>query len=163
MTAGSGGNRQKGISYGASATEVLLLSDPGTHAELGIPRYLARERSLPLLRRVERLPGDMTFTGGNQAILDRVSRPEIHLFTKTSGRAPISGTLCVRRVDYVPASRDGRPWQAIVFRLVRTCRDSRSTFNPLSNRSSSVSPVDCFRPVSVISRTTLSMSGWFGS
>ncbi len=34
---------------------------------------------------------------------------------------------------------------------------------PASNRSSSGSPVDCFRPASVISRVTVSSLGWFGS
>ncbi len=113
---GLGGNRQKGISYGAAATEVLLLSDPGTHAEWGY-RDTWQGTDSYLYYGEWSGSGDMTFTGGNQAILDR--SPEIHLFTKTSGGHQYQGRFACEGWDHVPASRDGRPWQAIVFRLVR--------------------------------------------
>jgi hypothetical protein len=114
---GLGGNRQKGISYGATATEVLLMSDPGTHADWGY-RDTWQGTDRYLYYGEWSGTGDMTFTGGNQAILDR--SPEIHLFTKTGGGHQYQGRFACEGWDHVPASRDGRPWQAIVFRLVRT-------------------------------------------
>jgi hypothetical protein len=113
---GLGGNRQKGISYGANATEVLLLSDPGTHAEWGY-RDSWQGPNRYLYYGEWSGTGDMTFSGGNQALLDR--SPEIHLFTRTSNGHEYAGRFACEGSDFVPASRDGRPWTAIVFRLVR--------------------------------------------
>jgi hypothetical protein len=113
---GLGGNRQKGISYGANATEVLLLSDPGTHAEWGYRDSWQGPDRFAYYGEWNGA-GDMTFSGGNQAILDR--SPEIYLFTRTTNGHEYAGRFACEGWDYVPASRDGRPWKAIVFRLSR--------------------------------------------
>ena len=113
---GLGGNRQKGISYGADATEVLLFSDPASHEKWG---YRDSWQGSDAYRYYGEWSGtgDMTFTGGNQAIVDR--SPELHLFTKTHAGHIYAGRFSCRRSELVPGYRDGKQWTAIVFDLVR--------------------------------------------
>jgi hypothetical protein len=114
--AGLGGNRQKGISYGANATEVFLFSDPGTREEWGY-RDSWQGRDAYVYYGEWSGAGDMSFVGGNKAMLDR--SPEIHLFTRVANGHQYAGRFAVERSDTIPASRDGRQWNAIVFRLRR--------------------------------------------
>ncbi len=113
---GLGGNRQKGISYGADSTEVLLFSDPGSHAQWG---YRDSWQGSNAYRYYGEWSGsgDMTFTGGNQAIVDR--SPELHLFTKALAGHAYAGRFSCRRWELVPGYRDGKQWTAIVFDLAR--------------------------------------------
>jgi hypothetical protein len=113
---GLGGNRQKGISYGANSTEVLLFSDPSTDAHWG---YRDTWQGSEVYRYYGEWSGsgDMTFSGGNQAIVDR--SPELHLFTRTATGHMYAGRFTCRRWDLVPGYRDNHEWTAIVFELVR--------------------------------------------
>jgi len=115
------GNRQKGISYPASGTYVLLFSDPSKAAEWGYRdswtgpntyRYYGEWNGT----------GDMRMRGGNLAIVER--SPEIYLFVKAPNGHRYAGVFEVRSEERVPATRDGKQFMAIVFALAR--RGSRS-------------------------------------
>ena len=79
---GWGGNRQSGISYPAGGEHVLLFSDPAKAKEHGY-----RDRWTPdgIYHYYGEWSGtgDMTLSGGNQAIIDR--SPELHLFIAAPG------------------------------------------------------------------------------
>jgi hypothetical protein len=113
---GLGGNRQKGISYPASGTYCLLFSDPSKVTEYGYHdqplgsdgyRYFGEWSG----------SGDMTMTGGNQAIVDR--SPELYLFTTASCGRVFRGRFKVDSWETARASRDGHEANAIVFILGR--------------------------------------------
>jgi len=116
-SAGLGGNQQKGISYPAGGTYVLLFSDPDSTREWGYKdswlggdayRYYGEWSGT----------GDMLFTGGNLAIVER--SPEIHLFVKVTGGHRYEGRFARVSDDQVPTARDGREYSALVFRLERS-------------------------------------------
>jgi hypothetical protein len=113
---GLGGNRQKGISYPANGSYVLLFSDPNSVDEWGY-------RDGPdgpdgyLYYGEWNGTGDMLLSGGNAAILDR--SPQIYLFVRTPpGHRYLGRFLCLS-TEQRPATRDGREYQAIVFHLRR--------------------------------------------
>jgi hypothetical protein len=114
--AGLGGNQQKGISYPASGTYVMLFSDPGSEHEWGYRdgpmgsdgyRYYGEWNGT----------GDMLPTGGNAAIVDR--SPEIYLFVKGDGGHYFRGRHSCLGVEHRPAARDGKEYSAFVFELRR--------------------------------------------
>ena len=114
--AGLGGNQQKGISYPAAGTYVMLFSDPGSEHEWGYRdgptgsdgyRYYGEWSGT----------GDMLPTGGNAAIVDR--SPEIYLFVKGDGGHYFRGRYACHDVEHRPAVRDGREYSALVFELRR--------------------------------------------
>lgn len=114
---GWGGNRQSGISYPAYGEHVLLFSDPSKAKEHGY-----RDRPTPdgIYHYYGEWSGtgDMTLSGGNQAILDR--SPELHLFIAAKGGHRYEGQFeCLGHVPEV-TTRDGREFRAIVFLLKRT-------------------------------------------
>jgi hypothetical protein len=116
-TSGLGGNRQKGISYPADGTHVLLFSDPDSVAEWG---YRDTWLGPDTYRYYGEWDGsrDMLMRGGNLAIVAR-SR-EIYLFVKAPGGHRYAGKFeCVSR-ESVPTAREGREFLAIVFTLRRT-------------------------------------------
>ena len=114
--AGLGGNRQKGISYPADGTHVLLFSDPDSahnwgykDSWLGVDgyRYYGEWSGV----------GDMLSIGGNLALVER--SPEIYLFVKVPNGHQYAGVFECIGEDRTPAVRDGREYLAIVFALVR--------------------------------------------
>ena len=113
---GWGGNRQSGISYPAGGEHVLLFSDPAKAKEHGY-----RDRWTPdaIYHYYGEWSGtgDMTLSGGNQAIIDR--SPELHLFIAAPGGHQYEGQF--ECVGYEPekTTRDGREFRAIVFLLKR--------------------------------------------
>jgi hypothetical protein len=113
---GWGGNRQSGISYPANGEHVLLFSDPAKAKEHGY-----RDRWTPdgIYHYYGEWSGtgDMTLSGGNQAILDR--SPELHLFIAAPGGHRYEGHFeCVGHEPEVTV-RDNREFRAIVFLLRR--------------------------------------------
>jgi len=113
---GLGGNRQKGISYPARGTYVLLFSDPDSEAEWGYQdtwdgpdryRYYGEWDGT----------GDMLMRGGNLAIVDRSS--EIYLFVKVPNGHRYAGIFELQSQERVPATRDNKQFMALVFTLVR--------------------------------------------
>lgn len=122
--AGLGGNRQKGISYPANGTYVLLFSDPDKAHDWGYKdswlgangyRYYGEWSGT----------GDMLSTGGNLAIVQR--SPEIYLFVKVPNGHRYAGAFAWVRDDRAPATRDGREYSALVFTLERRSPGSRRT------------------------------------
>ena len=118
MTPGLGGNQQKGISYPAGGTYVLLFSDPNSTHDLGI------QRQSPLggydaYRYYGEWSGtgDMISNGGNLAIVER--SPEIHLFVRVAGGHRFAGRFTCVRQARTPATRDGKEYSALVFTLER--------------------------------------------
>lgn len=112
---GLGGNRQKGISYPAEGTYVLLFSDPDSAHEWGYKdswlgndryRYYGEWNGT----------GDMLPRGGNLAIRER---PDIHLFVKVANGHRYAGTFACVGEERIPAVRDGREYSALVFTLER--------------------------------------------
>lgn len=61
--------------------------------------------------------GDMSFSGGNQAILDR--SPELHLFLAATGGHRYDGRFECLGYELEGTTRDSREFTAIVFRLRR--------------------------------------------
>ena len=114
--AGLGGNWQKGISYPADGTYCLLFSDPSKESEYGYRDAPAGETGYRYFGEWSG-SGDMTMTGGNQAIRDR--SPNLYLFTDASCGRVFRGRF--ELVDWTtePAVRDGTSHHAIVFALQR--------------------------------------------
>lgn len=120
---GWGGNRQSGISYPASGEHVLLFSDPDKAREHGyrdrwadgIYHYYGEWSGT----------GDMTWSGGNKAILDR--SPQLHLFIAAPGGHRYEGQFVCLGHEPETTTRDGREYRAIVFRLARTSPDAEGT------------------------------------
>ena len=113
---GLGGNRQKGISYPARGTHCLLFSDPSKAGEHGYRDEPVGQRGYRYFGEWDG-SGDMTMTGGNQAILDR--SPELYLFTKASCGHVYRGRFQCTGTATEATTRDGRQYRAIVFRLER--------------------------------------------
>lgn len=114
--AGLGGNWQRGISYPSDGTYCLLFSDPSKASDYGYRdapqgangyRYYGEWNG----------PGDMTMTGGNQAILDR--SPELFLLTDTAGGRVFRGRFACVGWNWETTVRDNRELRAIVFELQR--------------------------------------------
>lgn len=112
---GLGGNRQKGISYPARGSYVLLFSDPDSAHEWGYKdswlgndryRYYGEWNGT----------GDMLPTGGNLAIQERA---EIYLFVKVPIGHRYAGRFAYVVDERIPAVRDGREYSALVFTLER--------------------------------------------
>ena len=114
--AGLGGNRQKGISYGANGTDVLLFSDPAKAGEWG---YRDTWQGADAYRYFGEWSGtgDMGLVGGNREIVDR--SPNLYLFTRLGTIFEFAGRFQCRRWTQEPATRDGKQWMAIVFDLER--------------------------------------------
>jgi hypothetical protein len=114
--AGLGGNQQKGISYPAVGTYVLLFSDPDTAHEWGYRDSWSGSNGYRYYGEWNGT-GDMLIRGGNRAILDR--SPEIYLFVKAPQGHRYAGIFeCVGH-EQLPATRDGREYKALVFTLSR--------------------------------------------
>ena len=114
--AGLGGNRQKGISYPADGTYVLLFSDPDTDHEWGYKdSWLGADR----YRYYGEWSGtgDMLSRGGNLAIVQR--SPELYLFVKVPNGYRYAGRFTCVLEQRTPAARDGREYSALVFTLER--------------------------------------------
>ena len=114
--AGLGGNRQKGISYPADGTYVLLFSDPSKVSDYGYKDQPVGDDGYQYFGEWSGA-GDMSMTGGNRVIVDR--SPELYLFTE----APC-GRMFRGRFEYVGwerqrTTRDGHELTAIVFTLHR--------------------------------------------
>lgn len=113
---GLGGNRQKGISYPAGGTYVLLFSDPDSKHEWGYKdTWLGADQYLYYGEWDG--TGDMLPRGGNQALVER--SPEIYLFVKVPGGHRFAGRFACVREARTPAARDGREHSALVFTLER--------------------------------------------
>jgi hypothetical protein len=115
------GNRQKGISYPAGGTYVLLFSDPSTVVEWGYRDSWAGPNAYRYYGEWNGT-GNMLMRGGNLAIVDR--SPEIYLFVKVPNGHRFAGVFEVRSQEQVPATRDSKQFLAIVFTLER--RQTRS-------------------------------------
>ena len=113
---GLGGNRQKGISYPADGTYVLLFSDPNSRHEWGYKDTWVGADQYRYYGEWDGT-GDMLSRGGNLAIVER--SPEIYLFVKVSSGHRFAGRFACVREDRAPATRDGREYSAIVFTLKR--------------------------------------------
>ncbi len=113
---GLGGNRQKGISYPAGGTYVLLFSDPDSAAEWGYHDSWDGQNSYRYYGEWDGT-GDMLMRGGNLAIVER--SPEIYLFVKVPGGHRYAGVLEVRSQEQVPGTRDCKQFMALVFTLAR--------------------------------------------
>jgi hypothetical protein len=112
---GLGGNRQKGISYPAQGSYVLLFSDTDSAHEWGYhDSWLGNDR----YRYYGEWngTGDMLPTGGNLAIQERA---EIHLFVKVPNGHRYAGRFAYVFDERIPAVRDGREYSALVFTLER--------------------------------------------
>lgn len=114
--AGLGGNVQKGISYPAGGGYVLLFSDPSKVSEWG---YNDRWDGVDSYWYFGEWSGagDMTMTGGNQAIRER--SPELYLFTAAAGGHRFAGRFGYESHHTDMAKRDGRTARALVFHLRR--------------------------------------------
>ena len=119
---GLGGNRQKGISYPAGGTYVLLFSDPDSKDEWG---YQDTWDGPDMYRYYGEWDGtgDMLMRGGNSAIVDR--SPEIYLFVKVPNGHRFAGTFELRSQARVPATRDNKQFMALVFTLARRSVESQ--------------------------------------
>ena len=113
---GLGGNRQKGISYPAAGTYVLLFSDPDSAAEWGYHDSWDGPNSYRYYGEWDGT-GDMLMRGGNLAIVER--SPEIYLFVKVPGGHRYAGVFEVRSQEQMPGTRDGKQFMAYVFTLAR--------------------------------------------
>ena len=113
---GLGGNWQKGISYPADGAYVLVFSDPVKGAEHGYKDTSVGSDQYRYFGEWDGT-GDMTMTGGNAAIRDR--SPEIHLFIAATGGYRYEGRFRFEGYDIEATVRDGRQFNAIVFRLAR--------------------------------------------
>jgi hypothetical protein len=113
---GWGGNRQSGISYPARGEHVLLFSDAAKAKDHGY-----RDRWSPdgIYHYYGEWSGtgDMTLSGGNQAILDR--SPVLHLFIAAAGGHRYEGRFACIGHEPELTVRDGREFRAIVFLLRR--------------------------------------------
>jgi hypothetical protein len=114
--AGLGGNWQRGISYPSSGTYCLLFSDSSTASIYGYRdapngsdgyRYYGEWNG----------PGDMTMSGGNQAVLDR--SPELYLFTEAACGRVFRGRFECIDWTWERTVRDSKELRAIVFELRR--------------------------------------------
>lgn len=114
-----GGNRQKGISSPARADFAMLFTGRGK--EFGYPDQSIDTDTFEYSG--EGLVGDMTFTPGNKAIIDR--SPNLHLF-ETLGGGQVRYIGLFKHVSHRfvttkdSANQDRR---AIVFRLERVVED----------------------------------------
>jgi hypothetical protein len=113
---GLGGNYQKGISYPADGTHVLLFSDPSKASEHGYKDQPSGDRGYRYFGEWDGA-GDMSMTGGNRAIVDR--SPELYLFTAAACGHLFRGRFELVRWDSEQTSRDGRGLMAIVFTIQR--------------------------------------------
>jgi len=113
---GVGGNQQKGISYPADGTYVLLFSDPDSAHDWGYKdswlgadeyRYYGEWNGT----------GDMLLTGGNSALVER--SPEIYLFVRVPNGHRFAGRFACAGQTRTPATRDGKEYSALVFTLER--------------------------------------------
>jgi hypothetical protein len=114
--AGLGGNQQKGISYPADGTHVLLFSDPETAHDWGYKdswlgndryRYYGEWNGT----------GDMLLRGGNLALVER--SPEIYLLIRVPAGHRYAGRFANVGQERMPAARDGKEYSALVFTLER--------------------------------------------
>lgn len=125
---GLGGNRQKGISYPAGGTYVLLFSDPDSAAEWGYDDSWAGPNTYRYYGEWDGT-GDMLLRGGNLAIVER--SPEIYLFVKVPNGHRFAGVFEVRSQEQVPATRDSKEFLALVFTLARRGRNQSNLKKPL--------------------------------
>lgn len=114
--AGLGGNWQTGISYPADGTYCLLFSDPSKASDYGYRDSPDGEDGYRYFGRWDGT-GDMTLSGGNQAVLDR--SPELYLFTEAACGQVYRGRYMCLGWEEELATRDGQQHKAIVFRLRR--------------------------------------------
>ena len=114
--AGLGGNWQKGISYPANGTYVLLFSDPSKVTEYGYKDQPSGERDYRYFGEWNGA-GDMSLTGGNQVIVDR--SPELYLFTDAPCGRLFRGRFEFMSWERERTTRDGQELTAIVFHLRR--------------------------------------------
>lgn len=119
---GLGGNWQKGISYPAGGTYVLLFSDPNVVDEWGY-RDGPEGPDGYLYYGEWNGSGDMLIEGGNAAIVDR--SPEIYLFVKSPPGHRFLGRFACESTEQRPATRDGREYRAIVFHLRRVVSEGQ--------------------------------------
>lgn len=114
--AGLGGNVQKGISYPAGGTYVLLFSDPASITVWGYNDRWGGADAYWYYGEWDG-SGDMTLTKGNLRIVER--SPELHLFVAAPGGHRYEGRFRHHSHHQEVAMRDGVSANAIVFRLVR--------------------------------------------
>lgn len=115
-----GGNRQKGISYPATGTHVLLFSGGTGRSDYGYDDQWLDEDLYRYFGEWSG-PGDMTMTGGNARIIER--SPRLFLFIQRSDRLQeFVGQFEYVRDERILAVRDGREARAIAFvlRLIAT-------------------------------------------
>lgn len=111
---GLGGNRQKGISYPAGGTYVLLFSDPDSKHDWGYKDSWLGNDQYSYYGEWNGT-GDMLDIGGNRALVER--SPEIYLFVKVTGGHRFAGRFTCISQTRTPATRDGKEYSAIVFTL----------------------------------------------
>jgi hypothetical protein len=112
--AGLGGNRQKGISYPAKGTYVLLFSDPSKETEYGYRDAPVGDLEYRYFGEWDGT-GEMSISGGNKAITER--SPQLYLFTAASCGKVYRGKYSCISWSREPATRDGKSHVAIVFLL----------------------------------------------
>lgn len=111
-----GGNRQKGISYPADGSHVLLFSGGAGLADYGYDDGPAGDDGFEYYGEWSGA-ADMAMTGGNQAIVDR--SPNLYLFVQRPAGYEFLGQFELVRHRQMAALRDGREGRAIVFELRR--------------------------------------------
>jgi hypothetical protein len=115
--AGLGGNRQKGASYPAGGSHVLLFSGGTGHSSYGYDDHWIGDDRLQFFGEWSG-PGDMTMTGGNAMIVER--SPNLWVFFERSdGVHEFQGAFRYESRTSVAMKRDGRPATAIVFTLYK--------------------------------------------
>jgi hypothetical protein len=113
---GLGGNWQKGISYPAGGTYVLLFSDPDSKAEWGYQDTWDGPNTYRYYGEWDGT-GDMLMRGGNLEVVER--SPEIYLFVKVPNGHRYAGIFELQSQERAPATRDNKQFMALVFTLVR--------------------------------------------
>lgn len=113
--AGLGGNRQKGISYPAEGSHVLLFSYGSGHHEYGYDDHWAGNDRFEYFGEWAG-SSDMTMSGGNSKIIER--SPELYLFVEAgSGVVEFQGRFEYEDHKDVHIAKGGRGTAAIVFTL----------------------------------------------
>ncbi len=119
---GLGGNWQRGISYPAGGTYVLLFSDPDSKVEWGYQDSWDGPNTYRYYGEWDGT-GDMLMRGGNLEIVER--SPEIYLFVKAPNGHRYAGIFELQSQERVPATRDNKQFMALVFMLVRRSAKSQ--------------------------------------